>query len=165
VNIARALACEPSLIVADEPTSALDVSVRAQTINLLQELRAEQDLTYLLISHDLSVIRHMSTQVAVMYLGKIVETADRDTLYAAPKHPYTRALLDVIPIPDPVIEKRRRLAPIQGEIPSPTDPPSGCPFHPRCPLAFERCQTEEPGLARVGDRHFAACFLASPTTP
>jgi oligopeptide transport system ATP-binding protein len=165
VNIARALACEPSLIVADEPTSALDVSVRAQTINLLQELRLKQRLTYLLISHDLSVIRHMSTHVAVMYLGKIVETADRDTLYSAPKHPYTRALLDVIPVPDPVVEKRRRLAPIRGEIPSPTDPPPGCSFHPRCPLAFERCRTEEPGLTRVGNQHFAACFLASPTKP
>ena len=160
VNIARALALDPALLIADEPTSALDVSVRAQVINLLEDLKARQNLTYLVITHDLSVVRHISDRVAVMYLGKVVELADRDSLFEDPRHPYTRALLAAVPIPDPVIERTRRSAAIPGEIPSPLDPPSGCPFHPRCPVAFDRCRTEVPALNDVAERHRAACFLA-----
>ena len=160
VSIARALALHPSLIVADEPTSALDVSVRAQILNLMRELQDEHRLTYVFISHDLSIVRHMSTRVAVMYLGKIVEIADRDTLYANPQHPYTQALLAVVPVPDPVLERGRRRAPIRGDVPNPADPPHGCRFNTRCPLAFERCFQEEPPLADLGRDHRAACFLA-----
>ncbi len=160
VSIARALALRPSLIVADEPTSALDVSVRAQILNLMRELQDEHRLTYVFISHDLSIVRHMSTRVAVMYLGKIVEIADRDTLYANPQHPYTQALLAVVPVPDPVIERGRRRAPIRGDVPNPADPPHGCRFNTRCPLAFERCFEDEPPLADLGRGHHAACFLA-----
>jgi oligopeptide/dipeptide ABC transporter ATP-binding protein len=160
VSIARAIALRPSLIVADEPTSALDVSVRAQILNLMRELQDEHRLTYVFISHDLSIVRHMSTRVAVMYLGKIVEIADRDTLYANPQHPYTQALLAVVPVPDPVIERGRRRAPIRGDVPNPADPPHGCRFNTRCPLAFERCFQEEPPLADLGRGHLAACFLA-----
>jgi peptide/nickel transport system ATP-binding protein len=160
VSIARALALRPSLIVADEPTSALDVSVRAQILNLMRELQDEHRLTYVFISHDLSIVRHMSTKVAVMYLGKIVEIADRDTLYANPQHPYTQALLAVVPVPDPVLERSRRRAPIRGDVPNPADPPHGCRFNTRCPLAFERCFQEEPPLADLGRGHLAACFLA-----
>jgi peptide/nickel transport system ATP-binding protein len=164
VSIARALALRPSLIVADEPTSALDVSVRAQILNLMRELQDEHRLTYVFISHDLSIVRHMSTKVAVMYLGKIVEIADRDTLYADPQHPYTQALLAVVPVPDPVLERSRRRAPIRGDVPNPADPPHGCRFNTRCPLAFERCFQEEPPLADLGRGHLAACFLATPRT-
>jgi peptide/nickel transport system ATP-binding protein len=160
VSIARALALRPSLIVADEPTSALDVSVRAQILNLMRALQDEHRLTYVFISHDLSIVRHMSTRVAVMYLGKIVEIADRDTLYANPQHPYTQALLAVVPVPDPVIERGRRRAPIRGDVPNPADPPHGCRFNTRCPLAFERCFKDEPPLADLGQGHHAACFLA-----
>ena len=165
VSIARALASRPSLIVADEPTSALDVSVRAQILNLMRELQDEHRLTYVFISHDLSIVRHMSTRVAVMYLGKIVEIADRDTLYANPQHPYTQALLAVVPVPDPVLERSRRRAPIRGDVPNPADPPHGCRFNTRCPLAFERCFQEEPPLADLGQGHLAACFLATSRTP
>ena len=160
VSIARALALRPSLIVADEPTSALDVSVRAQILNLMRDLQDQHRLTYVFISHDLSIVRHMSTRVAVMYLGKIVEIADRDTLYANPQHPYTQALLAVVPVPDPAIERGRRRAPIRGDIPNPADPPHGCRFNTRCPLAFERCFKEEPPLTNLGRNHQAACFLA-----
>jgi peptide/nickel transport system ATP-binding protein len=160
VSIARALAPEPTLIVADEPTSALDVSVRAQILNLMQDLQASRGLTYIFISHDLSVVRHMSNRVLVMYLGKVVEIAERDTLYADPRHPYTQALLSVVPVPDPLIERRRRRAAIAGEIPSPANPPPGCRFHTRCPLVFDRCRVEEPPLLRLSDGHAAACFLA-----
>jgi oligopeptide transport system ATP-binding protein len=162
VSIARALALRPSLIVADEPTSALDVSVRAQILNLMRRLQDEHDLTYVFISHDLSIVRHMSTRVAVMYLGKIVEIADRDTLYANPQHPYTQALLSVVPVPDPRIERGRRRAPIKGDVPNPANPPRGCRFNTRCPHAFDRCFQEEPDLGDLGRGHRAACFLAKP---
>jgi oligopeptide/dipeptide ABC transporter ATP-binding protein len=162
VSIARALALRPSLIVADEPTSALDVSVRAQILNLMRRLQDEHDLTYVFISHDLSIVRHMSTRVAVMYLGKIVEIADRDTLYSNPQHPYTQALLSVVPVPDPQIERARRRAPIKGDIPNPANPPHGCRFNTRCPHAFDRCFQEEPDLGDLGRGHRAACFLAKP---
>jgi peptide/nickel transport system ATP-binding protein len=162
VSIARALALRPSLIVADEPTSALDVSVRAQILNLMRDLQDAHGLTYVFISHDLSIVRHMSNVVAVMYLGKVVEIADRDTLYANPQHPYTQALLAVVPVPDPTVERDRRRAPIKGDVPNPAAPPNGCRFNTRCPLAFERCFQEEPPLAELGRGHRAACFLARP---
>ncbi|PZR90391.1 MAG: glutathione ABC transporter ATP-binding protein [Candidatus Nephthysia bennettiae] len=162
VSIARALALRPSLIVADEPTSALDVSVRAQILNLMQDLQREHGLSYVFISHDLSVVRHMSDLVAVMYLGKVVELADRDTLYVNPQHPYTQALLSVVPIPDPAVERTRRRTPIQGDVPNPAHPPRGCNFNTRCPFAFDRCFVEEPPLIDLGPRHRAACFLAKP---
>jgi peptide/nickel transport system ATP-binding protein len=162
VSIARALALRPSLIVADEPTSALDVSVRAQILNLMQDLQREHGLSYVFISHDLSVVRHMSDLVAVMYLGKVVELADRDTLYVNPQHPYTQALLSVVPIPDPAVERARRRTPIQGDVPNPAHPPKGCNFNTRCPFAFDRCFVEEPPLHDLGPGHRAACFLAKP---
>ncbi|HEV2036246.1 MAG TPA: ABC transporter ATP-binding protein [Candidatus Dormibacteraeota bacterium] len=162
VSIARALALRPSLIVADEPTSALDVSVRAQILNLLRELQDTHRLTYVFISHDLSIVRHMSNLVAVMYLGKVVEIADRDTLYANPQHPYTQALLAVVPVPDPAVERDRRRVPIRGDVPNPAAPPHGCRFNTRCPLAFDRCFQEEPPLAVLSRGHSAACFLAKP---
>jgi peptide/nickel transport system ATP-binding protein len=164
VSIARALALRPSLIVADEPTSALDVSVRAQILNLMRQLQDAYRLTYVFISHDLSIVRHMSTQVAVMYLGKIVEIADRDTLYSNPQHPYTQALLAVVPVPDPELERSRRRAPIRGDVPNPANPPHGCHFNTRCPHAFDRCFNEEPALADLGRGHRAACFLAKSET-
>jgi peptide/nickel transport system ATP-binding protein len=162
VSIARALALDPTLVIADESTSALDVSVRAQILNLLQVLQAERGLAFIFISHDLSIVRHMSNRIAVMYLGRIVELADRDTLFRNPAHPYTRALLSMVSIPDPVVERRRERRPIAGEIPSPASPPTGCHFHPRCPLAFDRCKVEAPPLYAIGDRHHSACFLSVP---
>jgi oligopeptide/dipeptide ABC transporter ATP-binding protein len=163
VGIARALALNPALIVADEPTSALDVSVRAQILNLLRDLQEQHGLTYVFISHDLSVVRHMSETVAVMYLGKIVEVAERDVIYADPQHPYTRGLLATVPVPDPSIERARRRAAIQGDVPNPAAPPRGCRFNTRCPLAFDRCFAEEPPLVPIGRGHQAACFLAGAT--
>jgi peptide/nickel transport system ATP-binding protein len=162
VSIARALALRPSLIVADEPTSALDVSVRAQILNLMRELQDAHRLTYVFISHDLSIVRHMSNLVAVMYLGKLVEVAERDTLYSDPRHPYTQALLAVVPVPDPAIERKRRRAPIRGDVPNLADPPRGCSFNTRCPHAFDRCFQEEPPLYELGHGQRAACFLAEP---
>jgi peptide/nickel transport system ATP-binding protein len=164
VNISRALAPEPVLVIADEPTAALDVSVRSQVINLLEDLKETQRLTYILITHDLSVVRHISDRVAVMYLGRIVEIGDSEEIFRDPRHPYTQALLAAIPVPDPSLERSRARAPIPGEIPSAIDPPPGCPFHTRCPLAFDRCTREPPPFLEVGDGHLAACFLADQTT-
>jgi oligopeptide/dipeptide ABC transporter ATP-binding protein len=160
VGIARALAMEPSLIICDEPVSALDVSIQAQIINLLEDLQKRLGLTYLFIAHDLSVVRHISDRVVVMYLGKIVEVADRRALYEEPLHPYTRALLSAVPIPDPALEARREHTILRGEIPSPLNPPAGCVFHPRCPIAVSRCSAEIPALRELRDAHTGACHLA-----
>src|SRR2546421_10506956 len=160
IAVARALSINPEFIVLDEPVSALDVSVRAQVLNLLQRLQNQFNLTYLFVSHDLSVVRHVADRIAVMYLGRIVELADRDELYAAPKHPYTQALLSAIPIPDPKIEKRRRRIILSGDLPSPINIPSGCRFHTRCPMAQQICRVEEPPFTDYGNGHFAACWRA-----
>ena len=160
VGIARALAMEPSLIICDEPVSALDVSIQAQIINLLEELQSRLGLTYLFIAHDLSVVRHISDRVVVMYLGKVAEVADRQALYEAPVHPYTRALLSAVPIPDPKLEATRERTVLRGEIPSALTPPGGCVFHPRCPIAQARCSAEIPRLREIHPGHWGACHLA-----
>ena len=158
IGVARALSVDPSFIVCDEPVSALDVSIQAQIINLLEDLQERYDLTYLFIAHDLSVVRHISDRVAVMYLGKIVEIADRNEIYENPQHPYTRALLSAVPIPDPVLDAQRERIILSGEVPSPLNPPSGCVFHPRCPLATDDCMRVIPEAREVRPEHIAACI-------
>ncbi len=158
IGIARALACRPSLIICDEPISALDVSIQAQIINLLEELQETMGLTYLFIAHDLAVVQHISDRVAVMYLGRIVELTESGELYDNPLHPYTRALLSAIPIPDPVVEKTRTRIVLKGEVPSPVNPPPGCHFHPRCQLAVGECSQQRPELRDIGNGHYVACI-------
>jgi peptide/nickel transport system ATP-binding protein len=163
IGIARSLAMKPDFVVADEPISALDVSIQAQIVNLLMDLQRELSLTVLFIAHDLKIIEHLSTRVAVMYLGRLVELAPARALYLRPHHPYTQALLAAVPVPDP--SRRGQRTVLAGEPPSPLDPPAGCAFHPRCPRAFERCRVEAPALAAVGDQHTSACFLPAPAAP
>ena len=165
IGIARALAVDPDFIVADEPISALDVSIQAQIMNLLERLRREKNLTYLFISHDLRAIRHVSDRVAVMYLGKLVEIAESKTIYKEPLMPYTKALISAVPVPDPEVEATRQRIMLEGDVPSPINPPSGCPFHTRCPYAIDVCKEVVPQLVEIKPSHFAACIRISPAQP
>ena len=160
IGVARALAVNPDFIICDEPISALDVSIQAQIINLLEDLQAKFNLTYLFIAHDLSVVRHISDRIAVMYLGKIMELTDRQELYDNPLHPYTQALLSAVPIPDPVVEEQRKRVILEGDVPSPANPPVGCNFNTRCPVVMDICKEQEPEFKDVGNQHWAACFRA-----
>ena len=159
IGIARALAVEPEFIVCDEPISALDVSIQSQVVNMLEDLQAEKHLTYLFIAHDISVVRHISNRIGVMYLGQMVELAESYELCSHPIHPYTQTLLSAVPLPDPVKSRSRQRILLEGDIPSPVDPPGGCRFHTRCPYAEERCRQEQPQLKEHGSGHFAACHL------
>jgi len=159
IGIARALALNPEFIVCDEPIAALDVSIQAQVVNLLQELQQKLGLTYLFIAHDLSMVRHISDRTAVMYLGKVVELADRDELYLHPAHPYTQALLSAVPIPDPVKERERQRTILEGDVPSPANPPAGCRFHPRCPRTDNICKEKEPEWREITTDHWVACHM------
>jgi oligopeptide transport system ATP-binding protein len=165
IGIARALAANPDFIVADEPISALDVSIQAQIMNLMERLRRERNLTYLFVSHDLRAIRHVSDRVAVMYLGKLVEVAEAKAIYDNPLMPYTKALMSAVPVPNPRVEATRRRLVLEGDVPSPINPPSGCRFHTRCPWAIAECRLTEPQLQEIQPHHWAACIRISPEQP